>query len=295
MSATFTDTHPKHSSIRFEKAAFMTIRSNTNAMTVSSAIDRAIATARPHALGKSSDPASATSKSEIAFIDPGVDDLQTLLKGIRPDVEPVLLSRDEPAMRQIAGALKGRGALEAVHVIAHGKPGEISFSSGFLSLKTLPRFINELALIGAAVADGELRLWCCQTARGTRGRSLIAAMADYTQAEVRGSSDLVGSSERGGSWTLDAPAIPPVTGNAVIRYQGIMDSGNGTTVDNLNVLDAIKTNDTNGVEYIYWADISSFLTTSTNATQNDNNPTGISGGAAAANLPGRCQLLHDRV
>lgn len=53
----------------------------------------------------------------------------------------------------------------------------------------------------------------------------------------------------------------------MVSYQAIMDSGNGTTVDNLNVLDAIKTNDTNGVEYIYWADISSFLTTSTNATQ----------------------------
>ena len=35
--------------------------------------------------------------------------------------------------------------------------------------------------------------------------------------------------------------------------------GGGTTVDNLNVLDAIKTNDTNGVEYIYWSDISTFL------------------------------------
>ena len=155
VSATFTDTHPKHSSIRFEKAAFMTIRSNTNATTISNAIDRAAATAHPHALGgKSSGSASTTPKSEIAFIDPGVDDLQTLLKGIRPDVEPVLLSRDEPAMRQIAGALKGRGALEAIHVIAHGKPGEISFSSGSLTLETLPPFINELAVIGAAVADG---------------------------------------------------------------------------------------------------------------------------------------------
>ncbi|WOH56056.1 DUF4347 domain-containing protein [Bradyrhizobium sp. BWC-3-1] len=242
----------------------MTIRSNTNAATISNAIDRAMATAHPRALGgKSSDPASTTPKSEIAFIDPGVDDLQTLLKGIRPDVEPVLLSSDEPAMRQIAGALKGRGALKAIHIIAHGKPGEISFSSGSLSAESLSGQIDELASIGAAVADGELRLWCCQTAQGTRGRALLAAMADYTKADVRGSSNIVGS----GSWTLDSTAVAPITADAMISYQGIMDSGNGTTVDNLNVLDAIKTNDTNGVEYIYWADISSFLTTSTNATQ----------------------------
>ncbi|WGS19721.1 Ig-like domain-containing protein [Bradyrhizobium sp. ISRA463] len=53
----------------------------------------------------------------------------------------------------------------------------------------------------------------------------------------------------------------------MVSYQGIMDTSTGTTVDNLNVLDAIKTNDTSGIEYIYWADISTFLTTSTNATQ----------------------------
>lgn len=141
----------------------MTIRSNTNATIISNANDRASATACPRLLGgKELGPASTTAKSEIAFIDPGIDDLQTLLKGIRPDVEPILLSRDEPAMRQIAGALKGRGPLKVIHVIAHGKPGEISFSSGSLSLETLPTFINELALIGAAVADGELRRWFCQ-------------------------------------------------------------------------------------------------------------------------------------
>jgi hypothetical protein len=42
---------------------------------------------------------TATPKREIAFIDRGVDDLETLLKGIRPDVEPILLSNDEPAPR----------------------------------------------------------------------------------------------------------------------------------------------------------------------------------------------------
>src|SRR5260370_175449 len=54
--------------------------------------------------------------------------------------------------------------------------------------------------------------------------------------------------------------------------------GGGTTVDNLNVLDAIKTNDTNGVEYIYWSDISTFLTTSTNATQSQTIQQEFSGG-----------------
>ena len=101
----------------------MTIRSNTNATTISNAIDRAMATAHPNALGKRSDPASTTPKSEIAFIDPVVDDLQTLLKGIRPNVERVLLNDYEPALRQMARAVQGRRGMEAIHAVAHGQPG----------------------------------------------------------------------------------------------------------------------------------------------------------------------------
>jgi len=40
-----------------------------------------------------------------------------------------------------------------------------------------------------------------------------------------------------------------------------------TTVDNLNVLDSLKTNDVGGLKVITWADISNFLTSNTNATQ----------------------------
>src|SRR6266436_314977 len=81
---------------------------------------------------------TVTQKREIAFIDRSVDDLATLLAGIRPDVEPILLSNDEPAPRQMARAVQGReGQLDAIHVIAHGRPGEVSFSAGVLSVETI--------------------------------------------------------------------------------------------------------------------------------------------------------------
>src|SRR3989440_12614019 len=103
---------------------------------------------------------TATRKREIAFIDRGVDDLATLLAGIRPDVEPILLSNGESAPRQMARAVQEReGQLDAIHVIAHGKPGEISFSGGILGADTLQAYANELHAVGVAVSRGELRLW----------------------------------------------------------------------------------------------------------------------------------------
>ena len=45
---------------------------------------------------------------EIAFIDCNVNDLTALLAGMRSDVEPILLSDDVPAPRQMAEVLKHR-------------------------------------------------------------------------------------------------------------------------------------------------------------------------------------------
>ena len=64
---------------------------------------------------------TAPPKREIAFIDRNVDDLTSLLAGIRPDVEAILLSDNEPAPCQMARAVRGREGLEAIHVIAHGR------------------------------------------------------------------------------------------------------------------------------------------------------------------------------
>jgi hypothetical protein len=73
---------------------------------------------------------TATPKREIAFIDRGVDDLATLLASLRPDVEPILLSNDEPAPRQMARAdVGGCGA-------------------GALSLETIDERKDEVAAFG---------------------------------------------------------------------------------------------------------------------------------------------------
>src|SRR6266566_104589 len=48
---------------------------------------------------------------------------------------------------------------------------------------------------------------------------------------------------------------------------GTVTVGGGTTVDNLNVLDTSKTNDTSGTEYITLQEVANALFPTTNATQ----------------------------
>ena len=76
-------------------------------------------------------------KSEILFVDPSVSDIATILSGLRPEVEAIVLDSSRPAARQIAEALRGRRGLDAVHVIAHGAPGRVRFAAGEWSATTL--------------------------------------------------------------------------------------------------------------------------------------------------------------
>jgi hypothetical protein len=54
-------------------------------------------------------------KSEIAFVDPGVSDLDTLLKHLRPEVDAIVLDRVRSAPAQMADVLRGRNSVAAVH------------------------------------------------------------------------------------------------------------------------------------------------------------------------------------
>src|SRR5438094_1617726 len=54
---------------------------------------------------------TATFYPEVVFIDPAVSDVETLLAGLRPGVQPVLLDATRPAAAQMAAALAGRRGL----------------------------------------------------------------------------------------------------------------------------------------------------------------------------------------
>ncbi|WP_338831730.1 VCBS domain-containing protein [Bradyrhizobium sp. 27S5] len=190
-------------------------------------------------------------KREVAFIDRGIDDLETLLAGIRPDVEAILLSDDEPAVRQMARAVKGRSGLEAIHIVAHGQPGEIAFSAGLLSLDTMDRVARDLAHLGSAITQGgELRLWSCAVAQGEYGAAFIDAIAAATAAKVVASAQRVGAAVRGGSWALSSLdgstlAPPPITTTGLRAYAGVLDTNNTTISGNnsTNTLTVTGSND----------------------------------------------------
>ncbi|MGY8638125.1 Ig-like domain-containing protein, partial [Bradyrhizobium sp. 14AA] len=168
---------------------------------------------------ETSSMSASLSKREIAFIDPGVDDVVTLLNGMRPDVEPILLNDYEPAPRQMARAVQGREGLEAIHVIAHGRPGEVSFSAGALNAVNLPSFREDLAIVGKSVS-GTISLWSCATAVSD---DFIEGLQSLTGRPVYGAVGEIGSTALGPNWRLTGyEQSSPLTVEAQAAFNGVL-------------------------------------------------------------------------
>src|SRR5580700_3722885 len=175
--------------------------------------------------------------AELAFIDPGVPGLSVLLRELRPGVEPILLGRNVPAARQIAMAVSERSDVAAIHVLAHGAPGRVSFSAGEWTAASLAADVEDLAAIGCALLPGgELRLWSCRAGAGIVGEAFVAGLAEATGATIAAAEGLVGAAARGGSWELarvPAAARSPLTAAGIAAYQDLLvtktyNAGSGT-------------------------------------------------------------------
>jgi hypothetical protein len=178
-----------------------------------------------------------TTKRKIAFIDCNVDDPATLLAGIRPEVEAILLSDHEPAALQIAQVVTEREELSAIHIIAHGSCGEVHVGDHTLALETLEVDEADLKKIGKVLgADGDLLLWSCAAAKAARGAAFVRGLAPLTAANVMAASGLVGSPVLGGQWELDVvfgdnqhASAAPLTAQAMASYLGILADNRHTT------------------------------------------------------------------
>jgi hypothetical protein len=163
---------------------------------------------------------------ELLFVDPRVAGLDTILDNLRPGVAAIVLDPTRPAARQIAAALEGRRGLDAVHVIAHGAPGRVIFAAGDWSEARLAEEAGDLAAIGRALAaDGELRLWSCDTGAGVAGADFVERLAQASGADVAAASSRVGAAALGGRWDLPARSRaisqPPLTAAGIALYAGV--------------------------------------------------------------------------
>ncbi|MGV7223972.1 MAG: DUF4347 domain-containing protein, partial [Nitrospinales bacterium] len=128
--------------------------------------------------------------NRLVFIDTSVPDYQRIVNAIEPGAEIFFLDAGRNGVKQIAGFIKARRNVHAVHVIAHGDQASIHLGSVVLSAENLYSYRSEMETIKQALANGaDMMLYSCNTGQGDRGQALVDELALMTGADVAASDD----------------------------------------------------------------------------------------------------------
>jgi hypothetical protein len=74
---------------------------------------------------------------EIVFIDPRVEDYQSLIASVAPGASVVILDLLLDGVVQIGNFLAGRSNVSSVHIVSHGSSGSLQLGAARLSIDTL--------------------------------------------------------------------------------------------------------------------------------------------------------------
>ncbi|WP_346308845.1 DUF4347 domain-containing protein, partial [Limnohabitans sp.] len=179
------------------------------------------------------DVALNNGRKEVAFIDTGVADYQTLVDGIRAGVEVVLLDAGQDGLAQMALWAQSHSGYDAIHILSHGENGVLYLGNAVVSNASIQSdaLKNDFSELGLSLTtEGDLLIYGCEIAKNTDGQQLINLISSITQADIAASTDITGSARMEGNWTLEYQS-GPVEANFLnaYAYSSVL-SITGTTV-----------------------------------------------------------------
>lgn len=172
----------------------------------------------------------------VVFVDSSVSDWQTIVAGVGSDTDVILLDDQHDGLRQIAGALSSYSDLSAIHIVSHGSTGQLYLGNGVVSSDNLNAYSDVLSAIGRSLSPaGDILLYGCNVAQGAAGQEFVAQLAQFTGADIAASTDLTGSQQSGGDWSLEASVGTITTSsiNASEAYSGTLAVIGGTSGNDL--------------------------------------------------------------
>ncbi len=162
----------------------------------------------------SADPEAAGSfRRELVLVNDNVRDIDELVASIDfPDgasgiLEVIILDTGRDGIEQVSEILSAQDRLDAIHIVTHGRDGQLALGSNWLDSDDLQEKSDSLAAWGESLsADGDILLYGCSIAAGDTGEDFIDSLSELTGADVSASDDPTGHELLGGDWELEYAA-----------------------------------------------------------------------------------------
>jgi uncharacterized delta-60 repeat protein len=176
-------------------------------------------------------PYLTISARAIAFIDTQVEDYQSLVAGVKPGTEVVVLEAKGDAIDQITQVLATRTNIDSIHIISHGSPGNLQLGKTRLCLDNLKTYQHQLQQWQHALTpDADILIYGCSVASGLTPNPFLQRIAALTGANIAASGSPTGSAAQGGDWELEvttgkikAPTV--FKPDVMAAYQGVLAAG----------------------------------------------------------------------
>ncbi|MEG4107674.1 DUF4347 domain-containing protein, partial [Microcoleus sp. S13_C5] len=145
----------------------------------------------------------------IAFIDTQVENYQSLIAGVKPGTEVVVLDGNRDAIDQITEVLALRTNIDSIHIVSHGAPGSLQLGDVRFSLDDIECDRDSLQQWFSPQTDSinknrpNILLYGCCVAAGETGKAFVKRLSELTGASVAASKNLTGSVAKGGDWELE--------------------------------------------------------------------------------------------
>ncbi|MEG4924463.1 DUF4347 domain-containing protein, partial [Microcoleus sp. F10-D1] len=103
--------------------------------------------------------------SNLVFIDSNVEDYHSLISGVSPNAEVIILDETLDGIEQITERLAIEQNIEAIHIISHGSPGAVQLGANILKSSNIESFAPQLKQWRKALTNGaDILLYGCNVA-----------------------------------------------------------------------------------------------------------------------------------
>jgi hypothetical protein len=142
--------------------------------------------------------------NHVVIIDRDLPEVDMLITGIKPGSCLIYLDKTKNPLASILKIIKENAPVSSLHILSHGKPGTLIFSSDKVTVQNLE---ENHALLGLwkeyFVTHGDVLLYGCEVAKGSEGIEFIKSLAVLTGLDIAASDNLTGSYLKGGDWYFE--------------------------------------------------------------------------------------------
>ena len=143
--------------------------------------------------------------NQLVFVDPNVKDYQTLLQGLAPGSQVIMLDAQQDGIEQMTAAIAQHPHLTGIHILSHGQAGSVFLGRTQLNGLTLDRYTAQLQQWSKSLAAGaDILFYGCDLAGNAAGQTLIQQLSHLTGADIAASTNRTGNAQLGGDWVLEA-------------------------------------------------------------------------------------------